>query len=359
MGKHIQEKNGLLSSRPELVANGTFDTDVSGWSASNGTITWVSGLGRVTAVGNLYAYTNKPISTIVGQTYKFSATIAQGTASQYIIRLGTSIANSSGKVIDTGPSSSFGNIEYLFTAADTTTYIQLWNGNNIDGTYTDFDNISVKEVSTIDNLQVQDRLLVGTDGLPNATADHKLQVNGIPMHGLIWKDLIAEFIPARGGAINEPAWSDIGNGIVMSTWSENKELPVAYHVNHDYALGTDAYPHIHFMCADAQSAGAQVTWRFSYVVARGHSQGDSLTAATTDIDMTYTFTGSEVPGEHIVLECNDAQAFDLLEPDTVVLAQVTLLSENVAGAIYGIQADLHYQANVEGTISKSPDFTVA
>ena len=195
--------------------------------------------------------------------------------------------------------------------------------------------------------------------LPNATSDHKLQVGGIPMHGLIWKDLIAEFIPARGGAINEPAWADIGNGIVMSAWAAGEELPVAYHVNHDYALGTDAYPHIHFMCADSQGAGAQVTWRFSYVIARGHSQGDSLTAATTDIDMTYTYTGSEVPGEHIVLECNNAQAFDLLEPDTVVLAQVILLSENVTGVIYGIQADLHYQADVEGTISKSPDFTVA
>jgi len=213
--------------------------------------------------------------------------------------------------------------------------------------------------NTIATFDKDSKLLVNTTGLPNATADHKLQVNGIPMHGLIWKDLIAEFIPARGGAINEPAWSDIGNGIVMSSWTSGEELPVAYHVNHDYALGTDAYPHIHFMCADAQSAGAQVTWRFSYVVARGHSQGGSLTAATTDIDMTYTYTGSEVPGEHIVLECSDIQAFDLLEPDTVVLAQVTLLSENVAGAIYGIQADLHYQANVEGTISKSPDFTVA
>ena len=72
--------------------------------------------------------------------------------------------------------------------------------------------------------------------------------------------------------------------------------------------------------------------------------------------MTYTYTGTEVAGEHIVLECSDAQAFDLIEPDTVILGRVELVSETVSGSIYGIECDLHYQSNRETTPNKSPNF---
>lgn len=223
--------------------------------------------------------------------------------------------------------------------------------DTLTGTVSFDEPLELAEIST-------EEIKVGTTGLPNATTDHNLQVDGYPLHKYGWKDLIAEFIPARGGQINEPSWEDIGNSVVMSRWAIGEELPVAYHVLHDYAIGTKAYPHIHFFCADAQAAGATVTWRFAYVIGKGHQQGESLTAPLTNIDMTYTFTGSEVAGEHIVLECTDSEAFDLIEPDTVILAQVTMLNETVTGKIFGIQADLHYLSDREVTKNKSPNFNV-
>ena len=91
-------------------------------------------------------------------------------------------------------------------------------------------------------------------------------------------------------------------------------------------------------------------------MAKGHQQSQSLTAAETAFDMTYTATGTEVAGEHIILECSDLQAFDLIEPDTIITARVQLISENVAGLIYGIMCDLHYETDRHSTLNKAPDF---
>jgi hypothetical protein len=171
-----------------------------------------------------------------------------------------------------------------------------------------------------------------------------------------WKDNIQWFSAAQGNGTSEPTWRNMGNGQFSYEFTVGEELFVVFHVNHDYALNTNAYPHIHFLTDSTQTVGSQITWRFAYVIAKGHSQGQSLTASETIIDMTYTYTGSELAGEHIVLECSDAQAFDLIEPDTIIMARCQLLSENVSGRIYGLCADLHYQADRNVTISKSPDF---
>lgn len=173
-----------------------------------------------------------------------------------------------------------------------------------------------------------------------------------------WNDNIQWFSSAKGKGTSEPSWEDIGNGHYGYLFTVGDELFVHFHVLHDYKQGTNAYPHIHFIVDTAMDAGQQITWRFGYVIAKGHQQGESLTAPETVIDLTYTATGLEVVGDHIVLECNDTQAFDLIEPDAVILARVELVSENVTGNIFGLLCDLHYQTDRHSTLNKAPDFYI-
>lgn len=116
---------------PGLVTNGTFDTDVSGWSADTtfppASFTWNAGAMVVTGSGATYNGVKTPISTVVGRTYRISASI---TGSGYI-----SVASGSGGWAPTY------NVT-VFTATATTTYITAaTHGSNV-ATY---DNISVKE----------------------------------------------------------------------------------------------------------------------------------------------------------------------------------------------------------------------
>lgn len=171
-----------------------------------------------------------------------------------------------------------------------------------------------------------------------------------------WRDMVSPFSTAKTVGTNDPAFTDMGNGIYALKFIASDRVFVYYHVDHDYKVGSKAYPHVHW-CMDATpTASETVTWRISYVQAKGHSQGESLTAATTSFDVTYTCTGSEVAGEHIISECSDAQAFELCETDGLVLVEYKLFSETATPNIYGLMGDLHYQVDKHATPQKSPDF---
>jgi hypothetical protein len=171
-----------------------------------------------------------------------------------------------------------------------------------------------------------------------------------------WRDNISVFSAAKGKGTNEPTWEDTGNGLYEYSFTAGDELFVKHHIDHDYMVGTDAYPHVHFMTNVQMLAGQTVVWEYGYVLARGHAQGDSLLAAQTVIQFTYTATGSEVVGDHVVVECSDLQAFDLIEPDAIVSARVNLVSTTTTGKVYGIMSDIHYYSDVMNTMNKAPNF---
>lgn len=199
----------------------------------------------------------------------------------------------------------------------------------------------------------------GNGQLPNATTNHKLQVNGYLLHDLGWRDLVSPFTSTSpGGAA--PTLVTLSNGVRLFRFGAGDSVHTSYHVDHDYAEGTVAYHHVHWFPETAMNAGDTVTWRISYVVARGHNQGESMLATRTSFDVVYTSpVGGTIAGDHIVSEASIAQAYDLNEPDTVILAEIEMLSKTYGGNVIGIQADLHYQTDREATIGKQPDFNVA
>lgn len=176
-------------------------------------------------------------------------------------------------------------------------------------------------------------------------------------HTLGWRDLVAPFGAASAGGA-APTLVTLANGVRLNRFNVGDSMHVSYHVDHDYALGTGAYHHVHWFPETAMADGENVVWRIFYIVAKGHHQGESLTGARTSFDVTYTSSGVTVAGDHIVSEASDLQAYDLKEADTVVLAEIQLLSKTYAGNVIGIQADLHYQSDREWTIGKRPDFNV-
>ena len=112
-----------------LVTNGTFDTDVSGWSASTqfppASFVWSSGAMVLTGSGATYSGANHPVSCIVGKTYVVSADI---TGSGYL--------SSSNSQAGWSPTSNITS----FTATATTMYIVTATGGSNVAT---FDNVSV------------------------------------------------------------------------------------------------------------------------------------------------------------------------------------------------------------------------
>ena len=134
------------SAASELVTNGTFPTDTSGWNASQSTLSVVSGAMRVTVSTNaLAAYGRQAITTEVGKMYTAKATlVTDGTGAAMYFYVGTAQgSNDLGYATYSTP----GELTFAFVATGTTTHISVLSGASgaLAGEYTEWDNISVKE----------------------------------------------------------------------------------------------------------------------------------------------------------------------------------------------------------------------
>ena len=135
-----------ISYGDELVSNGTFDSDVSGWTASSpATLAAVSGELEVTGASTASQGCYQSVSTTIGKVYEFKIDARLGTAASPIqIR------------VDSGPSPSVSVIpQILVTSTDMQTFTAIFVAQNSNhnvylrvaqvGTAY-FDNISVREV---------------------------------------------------------------------------------------------------------------------------------------------------------------------------------------------------------------------
>lgn len=140
----------------ELVTNGTFDTNISGVTASAGvnavygTESWgASGallLSRDATIGAFTKMAYMTIPTVAGKTYKLKFTKAGGTAANIGCHIGTSDAgNNIGANIGLGAASAT-PVTYDFVATNSLTYLNFFCGYNTPSVTAIFDNVSVKEV---------------------------------------------------------------------------------------------------------------------------------------------------------------------------------------------------------------------
>lgn len=131
----------------ELVTNGTFDTDTSGWTASNltgsvATLSAVSGRLRVTnnaAGGRGAAY--QSITTVVGKTYVVNVTGYNGTSSLIQARIGTTVGGYEYAAVTLSDGVSQ---MVSFVATSTTLIVMLDEVNGTASQYVEFDNISCR-----------------------------------------------------------------------------------------------------------------------------------------------------------------------------------------------------------------------
>ena len=132
-----------VSYGEELVENGTFDSDASGWTV-NGTGASVSvdnGVATVTRGTNVSGITQQ-VSLTVGSIYRLQGTVGLGTASSVAFRSGISGWTST----DYANVSGAGTYEVIFVATSSSAYVTVYGGSSSGDTFT-ADNISVKEVT--------------------------------------------------------------------------------------------------------------------------------------------------------------------------------------------------------------------
>lgn len=187
--------------------------------------------------------------------------------------------------------------------------------------------------------------------------DHEWLIDGHPDDNKYgWKDMTSD-LTGRGVGATAPTWATYRDGISAQQFAKGDEVQIVFHPNHDVAVGSLYYPHLHWSTNSTTSTGT-VVWTFEITQAEGHDT-DAF-PATTSFDLSYTFTENK-QYQHFVTEVSDAQAASLIMPDvdSLILMKITRkndAADTFAGNVFGFTADIHYRANRYATVSKAPPF---
>lgn len=138
VGLMLDKSKGLVLG-PELVANGTFDTDVSGWTAeNNASIAWENGELAVFTTTASSSGARQSLTTVAGRSYRIS--YASRSPNGLVRRL---IVQSPYSVLDVNTSNA--ESSYIFVAGAASTTIIFASATNSPGSRL-YDNISVREL---------------------------------------------------------------------------------------------------------------------------------------------------------------------------------------------------------------------
>lgn len=153
VGLILDKSKGLVRG-PELVTNGTFDTNINGWTSNQGqTPVWSAGRLRLSTQGNTGTSVLQAISCVVGRSYALTVSFmtVSGDGVGPGLRISTSGVDygASGQIYRSPYESptAFVNRTAVFTATQATIYVYLIaSGGTMTTTTYEFDNISVREL---------------------------------------------------------------------------------------------------------------------------------------------------------------------------------------------------------------------
>ncbi len=212
---------------------------------------------------------------------------------------------------------------------------------------------------------------VGADASTDpASLDYR--VSAIEAGALIpvgWRDLIGDINPKTSGP-GTPALNTFIGNIRLFFYSVGDDGDCAFHLPHDYVLGSDIHIHVHWSHNGTAISGSfAVDYSLSY--AKGHQQEPFSAQITPQLLVTGLSLVNTPRYMHRVDEIQISAASpganqfnsNIFEPDGILLvhydvSQIPSISGGTANEPALITIDLHYQSNGLGTKNKAPDFYV-
>jgi len=136
VGLMLDKSKGLVLG-PELVVNGTFNADLSGWSQTTGTIQWSSGA-LLAGPGGVSGRGTQTLSLTASRYYEIKVTITAGVNG--IIRFGVDATGATGSGLSL-VNLPVGTYTYIAVATASTMYLSVGSATSAT-----IDNISVREL---------------------------------------------------------------------------------------------------------------------------------------------------------------------------------------------------------------------
>lgn len=256
-------------------------------------------------------------------------------------------------------------------------YRQLRNYISTTGsvpwTIINFAGSNITDIATRNHNQLQG-LQGGSSGemyhLPQQTYDNVAAYLTGGSIGAGWNDLLG--VPTiKGTGANDPTWSVYRGNIRQYKFSQASmnELWFSYHIQHDYAPGTDIYLHNHWSQDTVDTGGTagapgNVKWYYDVTYAKGHNQAAFIAPITTSVVGTASGTQYQHMLDELQLSSSTPSGSQLdtalLEPDGVILLRLYRDPVDAADTLnqgpFVHFVDIHYQTDRVNTKNKVPNF---
>ena len=180
-----------------------------------------------------------------------------------------------------------------------------------------------------------------------------------------WADLIGSITASNAGTLNAPDFiKAIDNGAGSQGVyayafdpTTEEEVFLVFHIGHDYKVGTNFYPHVHW--APTTTNTGTVRWGVEWTYANRDDVTPEVFGATTITYFEQAANG--VALSHQLIEIGDP-GITLTDcaPDTIILARffrdATHANDTYTGDALAFNLDAHYQIDRYATPNRAPDF---
>jgi len=146
-GFDVWSQSTLENVGSDLVTNGAFGSDASGWTAITATLSAPSNVLRVTSDSGQTGRAYQDITTVVGKLYKLSLTMDKGTSSACSYMVGTTGDEDAIFIELNATPSTQTAFSTVFEATATTTRITMRSDDSSGTDYSEFDSIVMYEVT--------------------------------------------------------------------------------------------------------------------------------------------------------------------------------------------------------------------
>lgn len=186
----------------------------------------------------------------------------------------------------------------------------------------------------------------------------------------VWKDLTGNVLARNTGSTAPSFGPFIGNSIEAYHFDVGNRVQFYFHIPHDYALGTDMFLHAHWTHRGTAISGT-MTWTYEATYSKGHGQASFIPPISSAISYNTVGITTTPQYQHRVDEVlltssvPSASLLDtaLIEPDGLIICSfaatsIPTITGGVVNQPFLLTVDIHYQADLEGTLNKEPNFYV-
>ena len=264
---------------PELVTNGTFDVDASGWTLSSANVTATrNASGQLEVTNNGVGWVSQTINTVAGKTYRVEVNWLQKQGSGRF-NIGTTVGGTN-LLSASGAGNYTGTAALTFVASGTTAVISMGDVSGGAGTVQIYDNISVREV-------VFDRSYKNASATINGTLTRAQLASGTSLVGY------SGFSSAN--YLREPYSADLDFGTGEWTASAWVNVPATLPLSNFPVIGSELVTNGTF---DTDTTGwfsfqsATLTWQSGSVRVQGGYYPGLQRSITTEVGKFYRLSAN-------------------------------------------------------------------